>query len=120
MRQTLTQKARGVGDVIVHIQRHTGVEQVVLRDIQAPREAVTIINRVAHDARLASHTLANTHHYTSGFVPASAPPPSAPTHESRGADNPMEQLVKLGQLRDAGVLTQDEFAAKKAEILSRL
>jgi hypothetical protein len=32
----------------------------------------------------------------------------------------MQQLAQLGQLRDAGVLTLDEFEAKKAELLSRL
>jgi hypothetical protein len=32
----------------------------------------------------------------------------------------MEQLRKLGELRAAGVLTEEEFAAKKAELLSRL
>lgn len=31
-----------------------------------------------------------------------------------------EQLARLGQLRDAGVLTEEEFAAKKAELLERL
>jgi hypothetical protein len=30
------------------------------------------------------------------------------------------QLAQLGQLRDAGVLTEDEFNAKKAELLARL
>jgi hypothetical protein len=30
------------------------------------------------------------------------------------------QLEKLGQLRDAGVLTDEEFQAKKAEILRRI
>ncbi|MFN2488036.1 MAG: SHOCT domain-containing protein [Acidimicrobiia bacterium] len=28
--------------------------------------------------------------------------------------------MKLGELRDAGILTEEEFAAKKIEILSRL
>ena len=32
----------------------------------------------------------------------------------------MEQLAKLGELRDQGVLTEEEFAAKKAELLGRL
>ena len=36
------------------------------------------------------------------------------------AGDPIDQLRRLGELRDAGVLTEDEFAAKKAEILSRL
>jgi hypothetical protein len=31
-----------------------------------------------------------------------------------------EQLAKLGKLRDAGVLTSEEFDTKKAELLSRL
>lgn len=32
----------------------------------------------------------------------------------------MEQLTKLGTLRDQGVLTEEEFVAKKAELLGRL
>jgi hypothetical protein len=32
----------------------------------------------------------------------------------------LEGLRKLGQLRDAGVLTEEEFAAKKAELLERM
>src|SRR5579875_1377203 len=36
-----------------------------------------------------------------------------------GAD-PLEQIRKLAELRDAGVLTDAEFAAKKAELLRRL
>ncbi len=34
--------------------------------------------------------------------------------------DPIEQLKKLGELRDAGVLTDEEFAAKKAEVLARM
>ena len=30
------------------------------------------------------------------------------------------RLKELGELRDAGILTEEEFASKKAEILSRL
>jgi hypothetical protein len=29
----------------------------------------------------------------------------------------VEQLRRLGELRDAGILTEDEFAAQKAKIL---
>ncbi|RKS68982.1 uncharacterized protein DUF4429 [Actinomadura pelletieri DSM 43383] len=39
---------------------------------------------------------------------------SAPQHDAT------ELLRKLGELRDAGVLTEDEFQAKKKEILDRL
>lgn len=36
------------------------------------------------------------------------------------ADDALEQLRKLGELRVAGVLTEEEFAAKKTELLDRL
>lgn len=36
------------------------------------------------------------------------------------ATDPMEQLRKLGELRDAGVVTDAEFETKKAELLARL
>jgi hypothetical protein len=43
-------------------------------------------------------------------APPAPPPPAAP--------DPIEQLAKLGQLRDSGVLTEEEFAAEKAKILA--
>lgn len=44
--------------------------------------------------------------------PVAVASPSAPDH--------LAQLRQLGELRDAGILTETEFEAKKAEILSRL
>jgi hypothetical protein len=32
----------------------------------------------------------------------------------------LSQIKQLGELRDAGVLTNEEFEAKKAEVLARL
>jgi Short C-terminal domain len=43
-----------------------------------------------------------------------APPP--PPAETSQADV-ISQLKQLGELRDAGVLTEDEFAAQKAKLL---
>lgn len=42
------------------------------------------------------------------------PPPAAPA-----ADDMLDQLKQLGELHDAGVLTDEEFAAQKAKILSQ-
>ncbi len=39
--------------------------------------------------------------------------------QARGSDV-MDQLKKPAELRDAGILTSDEFEAKKAELLPRL
>ena len=36
------------------------------------------------------------------------------------AESITDQIKKLGELRDGGLLTEDEFNAKKAELLSRL
>lgn len=42
----------------------------------------------------------------------------APAQESTpGGDDQMKQLEKLGQLHESGVLTDEEFSAKKAQIL---
>jgi hypothetical protein len=46
---------------------------------------------------------------------ADPPPAPAPAEE---APDPLAQLKQLGELRDAGVLTQEEFAIQKARILA--
>jgi len=48
--------------------------------------------------------------------PAYAPPPPPPPADD-GPDM-LDHLQKLGELRDAGVLTEAEFAAQKAKILA--
>ena len=42
-----------------------------------------------------------------------APPPAA----APAAADPVQQLKELGELRDKGVLTEEEFAAQKAKVL---
>jgi hypothetical protein len=44
-------------------------------------------------------------------APAPAPAPAG------GGDDMIEQLTQLGELRDKGVLTEEEFAAQKAKLL---
>ncbi|MBK5265135.1 MAG: SHOCT domain-containing protein [Alphaproteobacteria bacterium] len=43
-----------------------------------------------------------------------------PASPGTSQSDPMEQLKKLGELRDSGLLTEDEFAAKKVTLLARL
>ena len=123
VRQSMTQKARGVGTVVVHIQRPTRVELVALEDIPNFREGQRAINETAHTARLAIQRNQNTMRYE-GVSPMqqgafNATPEQVPVQASSSAD-PIDQLQRLGQLRDAGILTEDEFQAKKSEILSRM
>jgi hypothetical protein len=53
---------------------------------------------------------------------AAAPETEAAPAETPAAPSmdPIELLSKLGELRDRGVLTEEEFAAQKAKILSQL
>ena len=45
--------------------------------------------------------------------PAAPPPPAAPAGKST-----IEQLKELGELRDSGILTPQEFEVQKAKILA--
>jgi hypothetical protein len=49
--------------------------------------------------------------------PAGAPPAEPGTANEAFSDDAYEQLKKLGELREAGILTDEEFQAKKAQIL---
>lgn len=49
------------------------------------------------------------------------PPPAAPPAAgggSAGGPSTLDQLRQLGELKDQGVLTEDEFAAQKAKLLA--
>jgi hypothetical protein len=47
-----------------------------------------------------------------------APPPPPPQPAAPAQDDMLTQLQKLGDLKAAGVLTEEEFAAQKAKILA--
>lgn len=50
--------------------------------------------------------------------PAAAPPPPPPAPAPElSMDDKLAQLAKLGELRDAGILTDVEFAVQKDRIL---
>lgn len=117
VRQSMTQKARGVGDVLIHVRRPGGVETVRMTDVSDPRGMQNAVNRVVAEARAALQRSQNTMTYQHSMAPTYAPP-AAPVAAS--TPDPMEQLRKLGELRDAGILTPEEFETKKAAILARM
>jgi hypothetical protein len=49
---------------------------------------------------------------------AYAPPPPPQQAAAPAQDDMLTQLQKLGELKAAGVLTEEEFAAQKAKILA--
>ena len=46
-----------------------------------------------------------------------APPPQQAPAPAAPAADPVAQLKELGELRDSGVLTEEEFQAQKAKLL---
>lgn len=121
VKQSMTQKARGVFTVSVHLNQGGRVEMVSMDDIPDGRMAQAIINATAHEARLAIQRQQDTPtHPSSGPVPAPAQAEVQPSTQAPAAPDPMELLRKVEELRDAGILSDDEFAEKKAAILSRL
>ena len=55
-------------------------------------------------------------------APPAQSPPQAPQNQNSGSNSSelLALLEKLGQLRDAGILSPEEFAAKKSDLLGRL
>ena len=98
---------RGVARTAVVAGTATAVSGRVARrqaEKYADRDQAIAANRGEGYAQGAQATYA-----TPAPAPAPAPAPSAPDMAT--------QLTQLAQLRDQGILTEDEFAAKKAQIL---
>jgi hypothetical protein len=122
MSQSLSQKTRAVGTITVHVRRAGAVEIVLLEDVPTFREGVRLINETARKRREYLVARGNTQTINYGITApgmfAGAPQPGA---APRPADeDPYAQLERLGKLRDAGVLTPEEFERKKAELLARI
>ncbi|NKZ06899.1 SHOCT domain-containing protein [Actinomadura latina] len=145
--QTLLQKTQKVGNVLVHIVRPGSPrETAVLDSIVEPAQVRDLINQTVHHVRAAVHQRQldeqrdlGTHRFqhtgplpqpaggpdTGGFAqPPALPQPSnlqtTPAIQATNPDEVMRLLKQLGELRDAGVVTNEEFEAKKKDLLDRL
>jgi hypothetical protein len=81
--------------------------------------ATAVSNRVSR--RQAGRWAAQEQQQQQAYPPepqyqAAPPPPPPPAAVDDGADM-IAQLEKLGELRDKGILTDEEFAAQKARLL---
>ena len=86
-----------------------GLLRGVARTAAIAGTATAVSNRVSRrQAERWSQQEAPQYQYQE--APAAAPPPDAEV-------DPIEQLTKLGQLHDLGILTDEEFAAQKAKLL---
>ncbi|HLN77757.1 MAG TPA: SHOCT domain-containing protein [Nocardioidaceae bacterium] len=63
------------------------------------------------DAQIAADREQAYEEQTAPPPPAAAPPSAGPTPDM------IEQLKQLGELKEQGILTEEEFAAQKAKVL---
>lgn len=112
LKQSLTQRATGTGNIILTIQRPYGAhERLTLSWISEPKKVRDMIGAAITDAR-------QRHLETTRYV---YEPTGSTVEALPGKDTDiMAKLEGLGRLHDAGVVTDEEFEAKKAELLSHL
>jgi uncharacterized membrane protein YdbT with pleckstrin-like domain len=107
----------GFGDLDVLTASESGIEKLrMLRDAKDFKKAML---EAKHELEL-ELTRPTMPPVRSDPVPAAAPANPAPTPEADTADEVADALARLSDLRAKGVITPEEFEAKKAELLSRL
>jgi Bacterial PH domain/Protein of unknown function (DUF2510) len=140
VRQAVWQRGNDVGDVVLNLEdpsyganqdmfnmsgnvEGTTSGQVVLDNIEGPYAVLDLLSPLISEARTKKtieRQSTYVHNMTPGVpfgTPMSPPPaPAAPPAAPPPVDM-VEQLKKLGELRDARILTDEEFAAQKAKIL---
>lgn len=114
----------GFGDLDVLTASESGIEKLrMLRDakdfkkamLEAKHELEIELNRPTMPPVRSSDAPATA---ATGGTPAPTAPAATPQADT--ADEVADALGRLGDLRDRGILTPEEFEAKKAELLSRL
>jgi len=117
VKQGMIQKARGVFTVTIRCQHDdfTGRPSIIMEDVEAGRELRDLLNQHSEQARREYQKRAQTQHLNyQGTSTVPGIPTSEQPHE---ASDPMAQLEKLADMKERGILTDDEFAAQKAKIL---
>jgi hypothetical protein len=137
--QHITQRLRGVADLTLRLDpahsKKFGQSEVTLVSIEDPAAVRDLILRQANSVR----RYWSQHHYQrdvelrrAGAVstnvvvptvvatpdPALAPAPALALQAAPVAGDLMAQLVRLGEMKTAGLLTDEEFAAAKAKLLA--
>jgi hypothetical protein len=143
VRQAVWQRGNDIGDVVLNLEdpsygatqdmftmsgniEGTTSGQVVLDNIEGPYAVLDILSPLISEARqkkTIERQSSYVHNMTPGApfgapmapaVPTAPVPPPAPAPPQLDM---VEQLKKLGELRDAEILTEEEFAAQKAKLL---
>jgi hypothetical protein len=119
VRQSMVQKGRGIGDVVIHtIPGMANRESVTLESVENPHDVRDRLNAALVELRRRQHehergvSAAGAAQIHVGAAPA----PAVATPTTSGASDMLANLKQLGELRDAGVLTEEEFQTQKAKL----
>jgi hypothetical protein len=82
-------------------------------DLEAGEDVIGVSRVVKDDVEQLAHAIRQA-------VAAAPDEPKAPSESKARQVDPFEAMEKLSALRDSGVITEAEFAAKKQELLDRL
>jgi hypothetical protein len=138
VRQAVWQRGNDIGDVVLDLEdpsygaktdmvnpggttEGTTTGEVVLDNIEGPYAVLDILSPLISEARQ-KRTIERQSQYLhvnpgSAGAAFGAPAPAAPPPAEPQLDL-ADQLRKLADLRDAGILTEEEFAAQKAKLLN--
>lgn len=124
VRQNVLQRSKNIGDVAVMIDSaaypgHSGTE-LLLDNIEDPFSVRDLLNQHVSEARAKKQMLTQTQYLQHGGAAfGGMPVPGAPVPPA-GAAAPVDvadQLRKLAELRDQGILSEDEFTMQKQKLL---
>lgn len=122
-KQSMAQKARGLGTIILWAERSGGREEVKLEDIPNFREGVNAINDAAFKAREGLRVRQQTSHVNyqgtpfPQAVPSAPAAPAAPAVPASAASDLNAELERLAGFHQSGILTDEEFTAAKRKLL---
>ena len=141
VRQAVWQRGNDIGDVVLVLEdpsygattdmftlsgnvQGTTTGQVVLDNVEGPYAVMDLLAPLVSEARQKKTVERQSQylHVNPGMAGAAfgapAPAPAVPPPAAAPATDMVEQLRKLADLRDAGILTEEEFAAQKAKLLN--
>lgn len=109
--QRIFERLLGLGDLDIESASKDGAQR--FEDIQNPSAVQNEIYQ-----QMEANQVKNARRISGAFVEAQTQV-AATTHADGGVSIP-DQIAQLGKLRDSGVLTEEEFQAKKQQLLDRM
>lgn len=123
VRQNVMQRGKNIGDVAVMIDTaqypgHSGSE-LLLDNVEDPHAVRDLLNSQVSEARAKKQMLTQTQYLQHSGTAFGAPQAAAPGGSAGGASSVdiADQLRKLAELRDEGILSEEEFAVQKQRLL---